>query len=105
MEIPVFNELKVAIKRSGLPLPYLSYRSGVCQSTIRDWIYGNTFFPRVDTMLRVAAVLGQHIELTPTMTRMVNYYPKPEINPPPPIPFAGKRMSRHAVRMALLRAQ
>ena len=105
MQIPVYEELKMAIKGSGLTVPYLAHRSGVCPATLRKWLRGITFLPRVDTMLRVAAVLGQHIELTPTVRKMVNYYPKPKINPPPPVPFVGKRMSRHAMRMALMRLQ
>lgn len=103
MIIPVFDELKTLLRQSGLPITYISYRSGVCRKTLTMWLNDQIGFPRIDTMLKVAAVLGQHIELTPTVSKMVKYYPRQEIKPPPPIPFKG--MSRHGVRMTMLRLQ
>jgi transcriptional regulator with XRE-family HTH domain len=102
MVILVFDELKTSVKQSGLPLRYISYRSGVCRQTLAKWLLGYTVFPRIDTMLRVAAVLGQHIELTDTVKKMVNYYPKPTIKPPPVIKIG---MSRHDVRMTMMKLQ
>lgn len=103
MIIPVFDELKALLRRSGLPLTYVSYRSGVCRKTLTMWLNSAIYFPRIDTMLKVAAVLGQHIELTPTVAKMVNYYPRQEIKPPPPIPLKG--VSRHGVRTTVTRLQ
>lgn len=103
MVIPVFDELKTLLRQSGLPITYVSYRSGVCRKTLMDWLSDQVGFPRIDTMLKVAAVLGQHIELTPTVAKMVNYYPARPIKPPPPIPFHG--MTRHEYRMMMTRLQ
>jgi hypothetical protein len=102
--IRVFDELKASVRQSGLPLGYIAYRSGVCRPTIAKWLLGYTMFPRIDTMLRVAAVLGQHIELTEQVRKMVNYYPKPTIKPPPP-PSVKIGLSRHDVRMTMLKLQ
>lgn len=102
MIIPVFDELKTSLRSSGLPIRYVAYRSGVSRSTLMKWVEEATAFPRIDTMLKVAAVLGQHIELTAQVKKMVAYYPKPQINPPPIVKIG---MSRHAVKMTMLKLQ
>ena len=94
MKMVVFEELKTLIVTSGLSVRKLSRQSRVAQKTIDGWLDGRTQFPRVDTMLRVAKVLGQYIQLTPTVTKMVEFYPPPK-----------ERLSRHDMRMALLRLQ
>jgi transcriptional regulator with XRE-family HTH domain len=101
MGIPVFDELKELLQQSKLPLGYVVHRSGVARDTLRRWLTGDVYTPRIDTMLKVAAVLGQHIELTDRVKTMVAYYPKPTIRPAPPIPFIG--MTRHDVRMTMLK--
>jgi hypothetical protein len=103
MIIPAFDELKTLVKSSGLPLSYIAYRSGVRKQTIVWWLTGLTQCPRIDTMTKIATVLGQHIELTERVGKMVSYYPKQTIRPAPPIPFKG--MTRHAVRMTMLKLQ
>ena len=100
MIIPVFDELKTLVRQSGLPLGYIAYRSGVRKKTIVWWLTGFTDCPRIDTMTKVAAVLGQHMELTGRVQKMFNYYPKQTIKPAPPVPF---RMSRHDVRMTTIK--
>jgi hypothetical protein len=103
MVIPVFDELKTSLRQSKLPIPYVVYRSGVRIETIRKWMRGEVYTPRIDTMLRVAAVLGQHIELTDTVKKMVAYYPKPEIKPPPITKPQWRGLSRHDLRMTMLK--
>lgn len=103
MIIPVFDELKTAIRASKLPLPYISYRSGVRRHTIRLWLTETTLLPRIDSMMRVAMVLGQHIELTGHVKTMVNYYPQPAIRPPPITKPRG--LSRHDWRVTMLKLQ
>jgi transcriptional regulator with XRE-family HTH domain len=105
MIIPVFDELKTSLRQSKLPIPYVVYRSGVGRDTIAKWMRGDVYTPRIDTMLRVAAVLGQHIELTDTVKKMVNYYPKPTIKPPPITKPAWDKLSRHTFRMTMLKLQ
>ena len=101
MGIPVFDELKASLQQSKLPLAYVVHRSGVGRETLRKWLTGDVYTPRIDTMLKVAAVLGQHIELTDKVKRMAAYYPKPTIQRAPLVPFMG--MTRHDVRMTLLK--
>lgn len=103
MVIAVFDELKTLLRQSGLPLRYVAYRSGVERYTLTMWLNGKTHCPRIDTMTKVAMVLGKHIALTPTVAKMVNYYPAQAIKPPPPLPFPG--MTRHQYRMAMMRVQ
>lgn len=79
----VFDELKLQLLSCHLPIRYVAYRSGVDRVTIMKWLSGVTSFPRIDTMVSVATVLGQHVELTPTLKKMVAYYPRQEIKPPP----------------------
>jgi transcriptional regulator with XRE-family HTH domain len=105
MIIPVFDELKTSLRQSKLPIPYVVYRSGVGRETIAKWMRGDVYTPRIDTMLRVAAVLGQHIELTDAVKKMVNYYPKPTIKPPPITKPAWRGMSRHDLRVTMLKTQ
>jgi len=105
MIIPVFDELKTLVRNSGLPVAYIAYRAGVAKPTLRQWLYGRVEFPRIDTMLKVAAVLGQHIELTGAVRKMVNYYPAPTIKPPPITKPSWVRLSRHDMRMTLLKLQ
>ena len=100
MAMQAFEELKTMLRQSDLPLGYVAYRSGVRKKTIVWWLTGFTASPRIDTMTKVATVLGQHIELTGRVGKMVNYFPKQTIKPPPPIPFR-----RHDVRMTLLKLQ
>ena len=71
--------------------------------TLTKWLLGVTNFPRIDTMIRVAMVLDLHIELTPTVRKMVAFYPRETIRPAPPIPIRG--LSRHDVRMTMLKLQ
>jgi hypothetical protein len=105
MVIPVFDELKTSLRQSKLPIPYVVYRSGVARDTIKRWLTDETYFPRIDTMLKVAAVLGQHIELTDTVKKMVAYYPPVTIKPRPITKPQWRNLSRHDVRMTLLRLQ
>lgn len=102
MLIDVFEELKANIRASGLPLKYLAHRSNVDRYTIYQWLIERTQAPRIDTMLRVATVLGQHIELTGNLKKMVNYYPRREIKPPPVVKIG---MSRHTMRMTMMKFQ
>lgn len=111
MTIPVFDELKTSVRRSGLPVRYIAYRAGVSPLAIRKWLRGEVSFPRIDTMLKVATVLGQHIELTPTVKKMLAYYPRREIKPPPVVPVKAAGMShpnfygslgREAMKLELL---
>ena len=95
MKMPVFEELKLLIITSGLSVDRLAEVSGVANKTIYTWLNGRTQFPRIDTMMRVALALGRFIELTPTVKKMVEFYPPPK----------ERMMSRHALRMAMLRLQ
>lgn len=103
MAMQAFEELKTLVRQSGLPLAYIAHRSGVRKKTIVWWLTGFTDCPRIDTMTKVAAVLGQHMELTGRVGKMFNYYPKQTIRPAPPIPI--RSISRHDVRMTLLKLQ
>ena len=75
MIIPVFDELKTAIVASGLPVAALARESGVARKTIHGWLKGGVFMPRVSQMVRVASVVGRHVELTETVAKMVRFYP------------------------------
>jgi transcriptional regulator with XRE-family HTH domain len=103
MVIPVFDELKTSLRQSKLPVPYVVYRSGVTRDTINKWLRGDVYTPRIDTMLKVAAVLERHIELTDTVKKMIAYYPKPEIKPPPITKPQWRGLSRHDLRMTMLK--
>jgi transcriptional regulator with XRE-family HTH domain len=78
----VFDELKHLIAKSGISVNRLSRESKVCRGTIDRWLDGQTRLPRIDTMLRVARVVGREIELTGRVRKMVGYYPPPK--PPQP---------------------
>jgi hypothetical protein len=74
----VFDELKHLIVRSRISVHRLSTESHVCHQTIDAWLDGRTRLPRIDTMLRVARVVGREIELTGAVRKMVGYYPPPK---------------------------
>jgi transcriptional regulator with XRE-family HTH domain len=74
----VFDELKTLIVASGISVHKLSKESKVCHETIDKWLDGQTRLPRLDTMLRVARVVGKEIELTGAVRKMVGYYPPPK---------------------------
>jgi transcriptional regulator with XRE-family HTH domain len=74
----VFDELKHLIMHSGMSVRAIAAESKVCRRTIVGWLDGETKLPRIDTMLRVARVVGKQIELTGNVRRMVGYYPKPK---------------------------
>jgi hypothetical protein len=74
----VFDELKHLIVACGIPPTRLARESSVCHKTIDAWLDGQTRLPRLDTMLRVARVVGKEIELTGNVRKMVGYYPKPK---------------------------
>jgi transcriptional regulator with XRE-family HTH domain len=93
MIIPVFEELKTLLRTSGYPTAYVSNRTGVARETLSRWLRDITFTPRIDTMLRVARFLANHdIVLTERAKKMVGFYPAPK-----------ERMTRHDVRVALMR--
>ena len=93
MIIPVFDELKTLLRQSGYPTTYVSNRTGVARKTLSLWLNDLVLCPRIDTMLRVARFLENHdIVLTEKARRMVKFYPPPT-----------ERMTRHDVRVALLR--
>ena len=74
----VFDELKHLIVISGISLHRLSKESTVHCGTIDKWLDGTTRLPRMDTMLRVARVIGRNVELTGNVRKMVGYYPPPK---------------------------
>lgn len=79
MEIPAFEELKRLVIRSKHSIALLGNRAGVNPNTITAWLDGRTRCPRIDTMLRVAHVIGQDIELTGNVKKMVSFYPTPKL--------------------------
>jgi transcriptional regulator with XRE-family HTH domain len=94
MIIPAFDELKTLLRQSGYPVTYVSKRTGVARETLSRWLLGLTACPRIDTMLRVAKFLENHdIVLTAAAQKMTRFYPAPK-----------ERMSRHDLRVALMRA-
>lgn len=105
MIIPVFDELKTLLRQSKLPIPYVVYRSGVSRDTIQKWLHDEVYTPRIDTMLKVAAVVGQHIELTGRVQKMVSYYPKQDIKRAPITKPQWRSLSRHDLRMTLIKLQ
>jgi transcriptional regulator with XRE-family HTH domain len=74
----VFDELKRLIVQSGISIHRLSQESTVEHSTIDRWLDGTTRLPRLDTMLRVARVIGKQIELTGNVRKLVGFYPPPK---------------------------
>lgn len=74
----VFDELKHLMVASGLSLHKLARDSKVSYGTLDAWLDGTTRLPRLDTMLRVARVVGREIELTGRVRKMVGYYPPPK---------------------------
>ena len=74
----VFEELKNLIAASGLPVRKIANESKVHHVTIAKWLDGETRLPRLDTMLRVAIVIGREIELTGNVRKMAGYYPPPK---------------------------
>jgi hypothetical protein len=74
----VFDELKHLIVKSGIPPTRLAKESHVCHKTIDCWLDGQTRLPRLDTMLRVARVVGKEIELTGNVRKLVGFYPPPK---------------------------
>jgi DNA-binding phage protein len=76
--VTVFEELKHLISASGLPVKRIARESRVGRETIDRWLDGETSAPRIDTMLKVATVVGKQIELTGAVRKMVGYYPPPK---------------------------
>jgi predicted transcriptional regulator len=74
----VFDELKHLIVKSRISLHRLSKESTVAYETIDKWLDGTTRLPRMDTMLRVARVIGRNVELTGNVRKMVGFYPPPK---------------------------
>jgi hypothetical protein len=74
----VFDELKHLIMLSGISVHRLSRESTVHRETLDKWLDGQTRLPRLDTMLRVARVIGRQIELTGNVRKMVGFYPPPK---------------------------
>lgn len=74
MRIPVFEELKTTIMTAGVPFGYLCKESRVDPDTVKGWLSEKTFIGRIDTMWRVADVLGRHVELPPHLRKMVDFY-------------------------------
>jgi hypothetical protein len=64
--------------KSGISIDRLSRESKVTYGTIDRWLDGTTRLPRIDTMLRVARIVGKEIELTGNVRKMVGYYPPPK---------------------------
>jgi hypothetical protein len=81
MTIEVFNELKRLIVKSKISTHRLARESTVNYNTIDAWLDGSVTCPRIDTMLKVARVVGRQIELTGNVKRMVAYYPPPKTRP------------------------
>lgn len=78
MSIEVFEELKAAMAECGLSIVALAQRSGVTYSTLARWRDGQVDAPRIDTMLKVAMIVGREIELTGRVKKMVRFYPPPK---------------------------
>ncbi|HEX3524857.1 MAG TPA: hypothetical protein VHT52_22565 [Stellaceae bacterium] len=74
----VFDELKHLIVSSGMSVNRIANESKVCHETIDNWLDGETRSPRIDTMLKVATVIGREIELTGAVRKMVGYFPPPK---------------------------
>lgn len=75
MVIPVFDELKSLVRKSGYSHSQICAGANVERKTIKRWMDEKTFCPRIDTMLRVAQFLDHHnIELTPRLKKMAVFY-------------------------------
>jgi hypothetical protein len=81
MMIEAFDELKDLIVCSGLSVHRIATESTVCHATIDSWLDGRTRLPRLDTMLKVARVVGRNVELTANMRKTLGYYPPPKRKP------------------------
>lgn len=86
--IAVFEELKHLIVQSGIPPTRLARQANVTFKTLDDWLNGTVQLPRIDTMLKVARIVGKEMELTGNVRKMVTYYgpsvPQPPPQSPPP---------------------
>jgi transcriptional regulator with XRE-family HTH domain len=78
MGIPVFDDLRSTVLNSGLTVSQIANGAKVGRMTLVNWLDGKTSMPRIDTMVKVAQFLGQHIELTDRVRKMVGYYPPPK---------------------------
>ena len=84
MTFEVFEELKHLIIESGIPPTRLARESTVCPGTIDKWLDGTVQLPRIDTMLKVARIVGKDIELTGNLRKLVNHYGSSVPQPPRP---------------------
>lgn len=57
----VFDQLKAIIWEYNFD--YLAAASGVCRATLYNWCDGRTKLPRLDTLVKVAKVVGYKIIL------------------------------------------
>lgn len=57
----VFNELKGELMKWNIA--YVEEVSGVTNVTLYNWLNGKTLYPRIDTLTKVARVLGYEIVL------------------------------------------
>jgi hypothetical protein len=53
------------IKSGRFPIPYIAYRTGYREDTIRHWLNGSTQHPQIDTLLNVARLYGLKSIRTP----------------------------------------
>lgn len=65
-----FEDLKAAIRGSGLTTQELGLRAGVAYQTIEYWMRGATKSPLLDNAVKVAAVLGRRFELVNGAVRL-----------------------------------
>ena len=59
----VFTELKRLINRSQMPVPEIARRCQLSPVTIQLWLDGKTRAPRLENLLKVAALFDRRIEL------------------------------------------
>lgn len=92
--IYAFEDLKAEILASGLSFARIADLSGVHVTTIYHWFTGCVTRPRIDTVDRVAAAVRKSIVLSEFKFRRNT--PTVGLRPP--------AMTRHQVKMAMLRA-
>ena len=74
MIIQPYDELRHLVILSGLSARELSRRSGVHHRALTGWLRGRILVPRVKTMVQVAKAMDEHVELTPSIKKMLHFY-------------------------------
>lgn len=88
-----FEELKAAIKESGLSEYALAHRAQIQPVTIAHWMDGTVKSPHLETAVKVAAALGKHFELLNGVVRLTQVNPRSDRKPDrfTPLKVAARR--------------